>query len=204
MKNNETGRSMVEMLGVLAIVGVLSAGALKGYSSAMFKYKMNQTIDITTRMFQRIEELSQKDLGSEAIIQASNAVEWGLLEKCDLEDGYKCRLPIGSVSVDFYDIPADDCFDGSPAGLGGELYFIFTDAKSCTAFLSAHWEQMLPQDWWNPNGFLLVEGEKEETHLYYPGEDITEMPTMSDFTNACQKICINGKCWIFLRYRNWC
>ena len=26
-----TGRSMVEMLGVLAIIGVLSAGALKGY-----------------------------------------------------------------------------------------------------------------------------------------------------------------------------
>ena len=34
------GRSMVEMLGVLAIIGVLSAGALKGYSAAMFKYKM--------------------------------------------------------------------------------------------------------------------------------------------------------------------
>ena len=204
MKNNETGRSMVEMLGVLAIVGVLSAGALKGYSDAMFKYKMNQTIDITTRMLQRIEELAQKDLGSEASIGAYNAVEWGLLEKCDLEDGYKCRLPIGSVVIDFNDMSADECFDGSPAGFAGQLQFIFTDAKSCTAFLSAHWEQMLPQDWWNPNGLLLVGSRRGTTYLYYPGEDITEMPTMSDFTNACQKICINGKCWIFLRYRNWC
>ena len=37
-----TGRSMVEMLGVLAIVGVLSVGAIAGYGKAMFKYKLNK------------------------------------------------------------------------------------------------------------------------------------------------------------------
>ena len=36
------GRSMVEMLGVLAIIGVLSIGAISGYSKAMMKYKLNQ------------------------------------------------------------------------------------------------------------------------------------------------------------------
>ena len=36
------GRSMVEMLGVLAIIGVLSVGAISGYSKAMFKYKLNR------------------------------------------------------------------------------------------------------------------------------------------------------------------
>ena len=38
----ENGRSMVEMLGVLAIVGVLSVGAISGYSKAMMKYKLNK------------------------------------------------------------------------------------------------------------------------------------------------------------------
>lgn len=38
-----SGRSMVEMLGVLAIIGVLSVGAIAGYSKAMFKYKLNKT-----------------------------------------------------------------------------------------------------------------------------------------------------------------
>ena len=33
----ESGRSMVEMLGVLAIIGVLSIGAIAGYSKAMQK-----------------------------------------------------------------------------------------------------------------------------------------------------------------------
>lgn len=37
----ENGRSMVEMLGVLAIVGVLSVGAVSGYSKAMMKHKLN-------------------------------------------------------------------------------------------------------------------------------------------------------------------
>ena len=36
------GRSMVEMLGVLAIIGVLSVGAIGGYGKAMFKYKLNK------------------------------------------------------------------------------------------------------------------------------------------------------------------
>ena len=37
-----SGRSMIEMLGVLAIIGVLSVGAIAGYSKAMMKYKLNQ------------------------------------------------------------------------------------------------------------------------------------------------------------------
>ena len=36
------GRSMVEMLGVLAIIGVLSVGGIAGYSKAMMKYKLNK------------------------------------------------------------------------------------------------------------------------------------------------------------------
>ena len=36
------GRSMVEMLGMLAIIGVLSVGAIAGYSKAMMKYKLNK------------------------------------------------------------------------------------------------------------------------------------------------------------------
>lgn len=41
MKISQSGRSMVEMLGVLAIIGVLSAGGLAGYSKAMKQHKLN-------------------------------------------------------------------------------------------------------------------------------------------------------------------
>jgi type II secretory pathway pseudopilin PulG len=43
-KTNETGRSMLEMLGVLAIVGVLSAGGVYGYGVAMKKHKANELL----------------------------------------------------------------------------------------------------------------------------------------------------------------
>ena len=43
--NNQSGRSMIEMLGVLAIIGVLSVGGIAGYSKAMLKFKTNKTID---------------------------------------------------------------------------------------------------------------------------------------------------------------
>ena len=42
---NCIGRSMIEMLGVLAIIGVLSVGGIAGYSKAMTKFKTNKMID---------------------------------------------------------------------------------------------------------------------------------------------------------------
>lgn len=45
MKNNQFGRSMVEMLGVLAIIGVLSVGGILGYANAMNKHKLNKVIN---------------------------------------------------------------------------------------------------------------------------------------------------------------
>ena len=45
MKQNQFGRSMIEMLGVLAIIGVLSVGGITGYSKAMEKFKINKMID---------------------------------------------------------------------------------------------------------------------------------------------------------------
>ena len=45
MKQNQFGRSMIEMLGVLAIVGVLSVGGIAGYSKAMEKFKINKIIE---------------------------------------------------------------------------------------------------------------------------------------------------------------
>ena len=54
-----SGRSMVEMLGVLAIIGVLSVGAMSGYAKAMFKYKLNkQTEQINQVMMALIEHKS--------------------------------------------------------------------------------------------------------------------------------------------------
>ena len=49
IKHNETGRSMLEMIGVLAIIGVLSAGGIAGYRYGMDKYHAATTINEINR-----------------------------------------------------------------------------------------------------------------------------------------------------------
>ncbi len=50
MKQNQFGRSMIEMLGVLAIIAVLSVGGIAGYSKAMTKFKVNKTVAQVTNI----------------------------------------------------------------------------------------------------------------------------------------------------------
>ena len=57
MKQNQLGRSMIEMLGVLAIIGVLSVGGIDGYSKAMEKFKTNKVIDQITTIVSNINIL---------------------------------------------------------------------------------------------------------------------------------------------------
>ena len=57
MRVNEQGRSMIEMLGVLAIVGVLSVGGIAGYSKAMTKFKTNKVIDQVNMLSTNIRTL---------------------------------------------------------------------------------------------------------------------------------------------------
>ena len=48
-KKLESGRSMVEMLGVLAIIGVLSVGGIAGYSLSMRRHRANGVVDTISK-----------------------------------------------------------------------------------------------------------------------------------------------------------
>ena len=58
--NTQSGRSMVEMLGVLAIIGVLSVGAIAGYSKAMMKYKLNKQAEGFNMLLNNALQLERK------------------------------------------------------------------------------------------------------------------------------------------------
>ena len=61
----QEGRSMIEMLGVLAVIGVISLGGISGYRMAMNRYQANQIaneinlmrIDAKMKVAQGAEEL---------------------------------------------------------------------------------------------------------------------------------------------------
>ena len=72
IKHNETGRSMVEMLGVLAVVGVLSIGGVAGYRYAIDKMNANEIINELKK--RAITASQQRVLG-----QDINLAEYGAI-----------------------------------------------------------------------------------------------------------------------------
>ena len=77
-KNEQTGRSMVEMLGVLAIIGVLSVGGIAGYSKAMTKFKITKTMDQVSMTVANIRTLYSGQRNYNGLATA-NALDMGVV-----------------------------------------------------------------------------------------------------------------------------
>ncbi len=79
-KSKQSGRSMIEMLGVLAIVGILSAGGIAGYSMAMTNHKTNAYIEKVQLIAQRTRELYNGDYSEMTFDnQVQKLIEAGLI-----------------------------------------------------------------------------------------------------------------------------
>lgn len=88
MKDNQTGRSMIEMLGVLAIIAVLSVGGIAGYSKAMEMWKISRQKQQLAEIFLQCVNLkddflreynnTQKSVPIVAIMEAMNAIPNGM------------------------------------------------------------------------------------------------------------------------------
>ena len=151
----ESGRSMVEMLGVLAIIGVISIGAIAGYRYAMEQHQYNEIIKTVGLMAVSISNQ----------LEATN--EYGIEEFDDNIMGYPVSVkdycgsntsadPTACFSIildnvpdslgqkflkNDWDIPLfiGDVLAGiSERGYRGKIYFAFVDtldsgnhAKSC-------------------------------------------------------------------------
>ena len=99
MRNNENGRSMVEMLGVLAIIGVLSAGGLAGYSKAMFKHKLNTTMEQITMLVTNIRTAYGQQRNYSGL-DNSKALGLGIIPPVMGTDAAKLTNPFkGSVTI---------------------------------------------------------------------------------------------------------
>ncbi len=76
--DNQSGRSMVEMLGVLAIIGVLSVGGIAGYSKAMTKFKINKTMDQVSTLVANIRTLYSGQRNYSGLTNAT-AINFGII-----------------------------------------------------------------------------------------------------------------------------
>jgi Tfp pilus assembly protein PilE len=92
------GRSMIEMLGVLAIIGVLSVGGIAGYSKAMMKVKINKTINQVSQISANIRTLyaSQKNY---------SGLNDTVIKKAKIISDDMIGASHSSISRNGYDIP---------------------------------------------------------------------------------------------------
>ena len=202
----QSGRSMVEMLGVLAIIGVLSVGAIAGYQKAMFKYKMNKTMDIISHAIRRVAELDNMNLG-ETIYSAEQAIKYGIFPDCDVnyvngysEKGLSCPFPLGYITSSFWS------FGDKIAG-NFTITFNKQPFESCVAFLSSGIYKNVPDSWWYDDsygGFILVYALGNNYYFYGKSEWVLSEgaksnPTNQDILNVC-KYCENG-CDVIWRIR---
>ena len=77
-RSEQNGRSMVEMLGVLAIIGVLSVGGIAGYSKAMTKFKINKSMDQISMLVANIRTLFSGQRNYSGLSNA-NAISFGII-----------------------------------------------------------------------------------------------------------------------------
>ena len=108
---NQNGRSMVEMLGVLAIIGVLSVGGIAGYSKAMNKFKINKTTDQVSMLIANLRTMFSSQ-GNYAGLDNAQAVNFGIVPD-DMYD--TCTSTACNITNPF---GGDVTIDGSPIKQG--------------------------------------------------------------------------------------
>lgn len=79
MDKNETGRSTLEILSILAIAILLTLGAFAGYSKAVVRYKANQVIDQVLALSDNIrthyaEQTSYAELSNQSLIEQKSVL----------------------------------------------------------------------------------------------------------------------------------
>ncbi len=129
-----SGRSMIEMLGVLAIIGVLSVGGIAGYSKAMMKFKINKTMSQITEIATNVRTLyaQQKDFNG---LNTSLAINMGVVPEELISGTTAINAFNGHVYInsDTYGINRTD----NPPYFS--IKFIELPPEACIALATADW-----------------------------------------------------------------
>ncbi len=133
----QSGRSMVEMLGVLAIIGVLSVGAISGYSKAMFKYKLNKQ---TTQIGYILDYLiANQDALKGADFHLKNILnKLGIVPDDMIKDNTEYAYDAFNSRIKLENHRAGDNGDTSKSGiaLGVEINSINNASEICRNFMT--------------------------------------------------------------------
>lgn len=136
MKTNETGRSMIEMLGVLAIIGVLSVGGIAGYSKAMNKFKTNKVADNVSMIVTNIRTLYAQQKTYDGL-NNETAVQMGVVpDELGTTSSLKNAF-LGDVTIVAADVPGADA--GAGTDMGFTVKFAGLTKEACVTLATNDW-----------------------------------------------------------------
>ena len=200
-KNIESGRSMVEMLGVLAVIGVLSIGGIMGYSYGMDKYRANETtnqimlraIDLMTQASNNNAELSLdawKNEQTQYTFGEVGSTYDGLiyLDVAGLPKNI-CEIVydnMSSMAVQI-DINAVRSLSNETCGDDNEMTFYFEGGNSATC------DPACPEGQYCDNGICFKGGMPKGTDPF-DKECTSDADCNTDWTGGCSE-CYSGRCY---------
>ena len=193
MKINEYGRSMTEMLGVLAIIGVLSAGGLAGYGKAMYTYNMQKTVSFVSDAIFNYELFTKQNFGPDKDLKKDNMAQkirdYGLLPECNPEPAslnthtYQvCHAPLGEISPRLSFQKTDD---GMQYIYELHVTFLKNHLQACSDFLVRGWDRTVPAKLWK-RGTIQVASDSKDQLVY---NLTTNKLDVSSASNACESVC---------------
>lgn len=126
--SNMAGRSMIEMLGVLAIIGVLSVGGIAAFSQMLERYKITQT-------YEQINAIAAKlsAVGSEAAsydgLSNTAAIKFGAIPKeaiANASNGTLRNLFNGDINI-------------TSAGMSYIIFYMGLPKDACLYLATQDW-----------------------------------------------------------------
>lgn len=140
---NETGRSMVEMMMVLALMGVLTIGGIMAYKDAQNKNKANTIHELVS--IASLNSLTKMKLLSDVSCPGEKFRDFNN----DCVDGRNIWNVIGKEKTDY------KCISSLKADSRGKVQIIFAGCDKVKKILTTQWG-----DFWN-----------EGTNTYTPPKD---------------------------------
>jgi len=191
-KINEIGRSMIEMLAVLGIIGVLSAGGVAGYGKAINKYRIHTAVSYITDAiieYQLFLKRNPTSYPTDTDKMAQTALDYGLLSTCKIANSelagssYQvCRISLGEVYPRFFITT-----DSTEIYQTYMLYVSFTSNKTqaCIDFLNQRWDQIVPQKFWR-RGKLWLTSNHGDRMVY---SSTVNHLNLTDIGSLCSELC---------------
>ena len=203
---SQSGRSMVEMLGVLAVIGVLSIGGIMGYSYGMDKYRANETTNqIMLRAIDLMTQASNNNADLSLAGWSNETSQYDFANEDYTEDGL-IAFDMGINNP----LPKSVCemvYDGmSSMAVQIDINAVRADSNDACAeenemtfyFEGQIGTRCIPECAENEycyNGICFKGGVPERTP-YVSGKECTSKDDCNtDWTGTCSGWCVDNKCY---------